>query len=83
MKDCDLEYIHKKLTEIVENSDECPLCGYTIYAFGFTNRHLPFVEDHGDVVVGGIICGNRGGQKVTLIQCRRGQFASDTTRIYG
>jgi len=84
MKNCDLEYIHKKLKEIVRISNECPLCGFSIYgSFGFKNRHLPFIEDHGDVIVGGIICGESGGQKITLVQCRKGHFASDTTRIYG
>jgi len=83
---CDLEYIHKKLMEIVLNSDNCPLCGSSIYAYYrqfFINRHLPFVEDHGDVIVGGIICGKSNGQRITLIQCRKSQSAGGTTRVYG
>jgi len=83
---CNLEYIHEKLMEIIERSRSCPLCGNPIYSDlyeEFVNKHLPFIEDHGDVVVGGIICGNKNGLRIMLIQCRKSQSASSTTRVYG
>jgi len=72
--------------EIVRISSSCPLCGTSIYNDlyeEFINKHLPFIEDHGDVIVGGFICGNKNGQRVTVIQCRKSQSAGGTTRVYG
>jgi len=82
---CTIEKVHEILIEMVKDHG-CPLCGAHIYDSHenrFAYRHLPFIEDTGDAIVAGFICGNKGAQRITLLRCvKEGGEASDRTEIY-
>jgi len=77
---CTIESVYDMLIRMVKNH-ACPLCGETIYgkyvegsevSYIFLFKHLPFVEDNGKAIVAGIICGNKGGQRLVLLKCVKG-----------
>jgi len=88
-KECTIEKVREMLIEMVKEH-ECPLCGAIIYGKIFSSererflyKHLPFIEDTGDAIVAGIICGNKGAQRITLLRCvKEGGEVSDRTEIY-
>jgi len=89
-EECTIERVREMLMEMVKDR-ECPLCGRLIYnagrwkyeAEGFICKHLPFIEDDGNAITAGIICGNKDLRKLTLLRCVKGSGkVSDKTEIY-
>jgi len=82
---CTIGWVREMLMGMVKEH-ECPLCGDYIYDGDedrFVNKHLPFIEDADDAITAGIICGNRGAQRITLLRCtKEGGEVSDRTREY-
>jgi len=82
---CTIGWVREMLMGMVKEH-ECPLCGDYIYDSNedrFVNKHLPFIEDAGDAITAGIICGNRDAQRITLLRCvKEGGEVGDRTREY-
>jgi len=82
---CTIGWVREMLMGMVKEH-ECPLCGDYIYDGDedrFVNKHLPFIEDAGDSITAGIICGNRDAQRITLLRCvKEGGEVGDRTREY-
>jgi len=88
-EECTIERVREMLMEMVKDR-ECSLCGRLIYnagrwpgAHGFICKHLPFIEDDGNAITAGIICGNKYSLRLTLLRCVKGSGkVSDRTEIY-